>query len=136
MGLDGYCVSHPLMFVNWLCSIGSMVKLDVLPERERGVCCVVELEVPAARATELADVLKALSDPTRLQMILALRASKDPVCICDFTATFDLSQPTLSHHMAKLRDAGLVEATRQGIWAYYRLKPHLSAHVRRIIDAL
>jgi ArsR family transcriptional regulator len=58
------------------------------------------------------------------------------VCICDFTATFDLSQPTLSHHMAKLREAGLVEATRQGIWAYYRLKPHLPPHVRKIIDAL
>ncbi|HEV8656614.1 MAG TPA: metalloregulator ArsR/SmtB family transcription factor [Candidatus Limnocylindria bacterium] len=113
-----------------------MVKLDVLPARERGVCCAVELEVPPVRATELADVLKALADPTRLQMILALRASKEPVCICDFTATFDLSQPTLSHHMAKLREAGLVEATRQGIWAYYRLKPHLPAHVRKIIDAL
>ena len=117
-------------------SIAAMVKVEILPERERGVCCAVELEVPAVRATELADVLKALSDPTRLQMILALRASKEPVCICDFTATFDLSQPTLSHHMARLRDAGLVEATRQGIWAYYRLKPHLPAHVRKIVDAL
>lgn len=124
------------MFVNGLCRIGSVVKPDVLPERERGVCCAVDLEVPPVRATELADVLKALSDPTRLQMILALRASKDPVCICDFTATFDLSQPTLSHHMAKLRGAGLVEATRQGIWAYYRLKPHLPAYVQRIVDAL
>jgi ArsR family transcriptional regulator, arsenate/arsenite/antimonite-responsive transcriptional repressor len=124
------------MFVNGLCSIAAMVKLDVLPARERGVCCAVELEVPPVRATELADVLKALADPTRLQMILALRASKEPVCICDFTATFDLSQPTLSHHMAKLREAGLVEATRQGIWAYYRLKPHLPPHVRKIIDAL
>jgi ArsR family transcriptional regulator len=113
-----------------------VVKLDVLPERERGVCCAVQLEVPPVRATELADVLKALSDPTRLQMVLAMRASNEPICICDLTATFDLSQPTLSHHMAKLREAGLVEATRRGIWAYYRLKPHLPAHVRKIIDAL
>ena len=113
-----------------------MAKLDVLPERERGVCCAVQLEVPRVRAAELADVLKALSDPTRLQMVLALRESKDPVCICDFVATFDLSQPTLSHHMARLREAGLVEATRRGIWAYYRLAPHLPAHIRKIIDAL
>jgi ArsR family transcriptional regulator len=113
-----------------------VAKLEILPVRERGVCCAVELEVPEVRATEIADVLKALADPTRLQMILALRAAKEPVCICDFTATFALSQPTLSHHMAKLRRAGLVEATRQGIWAYYRLKPHLPAHVRRIVDAL
>src|SRR6266545_3704672 len=80
-----------------------MVKVEILPERERGVCCAVELEVPPVRATELADVLKALSDPTRLQMVLALRASKDPVCICDFTVTFDLSQPTLSHHIGHVR---------------------------------
>ena len=112
------------------------MKLEVLPERERGVCCAVDLEVPSVRAAEIADVLKALADPTRLQMVLALRAAKEPVCICDFTATFALSQPTLSHHMAKLRKAGLVEATRQGIWAYYRLKPHLPAYVRRIVDAL
>jgi ArsR family transcriptional regulator len=112
------------------------VKLEVLPERQRGVCCAVELEVPRVRATELADVLRALGDPTRLQMVLALRASKDPVCICDFTATFDLSQPTLSHHMAKLRDVGLVDVTRRGIWAYYRLKPDLPGHVRKIVDAL
>lgn len=113
-----------------------MAKLEVLPERERGVCCAVELEVPAVRATELADVLKALADPTRLQVVLAMRSSNEPICICDLTATFDLSQPTLSHHMGKLREAGLVEATRRGIWAYYRLKPNLPAHVRKIVDAL
>ncbi len=112
------------------------MKPNVLPERERGVCCAVELEVPEVRAAEIADVLKALSDQTRLQMVLALRAAKEPICICDFTATFCLSQPTLSHHMAKLRKAGLVEATRRGIWAYYCLKPHLPAYVRKIVDAL
>jgi ArsR family transcriptional regulator, arsenate/arsenite/antimonite-responsive transcriptional repressor len=113
-----------------------VAKPAILPERERGVCCAVQLEVPDGRAAEIADVLKALADPTRLQMILAMRAAKDPVCICDFTATFVLSQPTVSHHMAKLRKAGLVDATRHGIWAYYRLKPHLPAQVRKIVDAL
>ena len=58
------------------------------------------------------------------------------VRLLDFTATFDLSQPTISHHMAKLRDAGLVEATKQGIWSYYRLAPRLPAQVQRIIEAL
>lgn len=113
-----------------------MAKLDAVPDRQRGVCCAVELEVPDVRANEIADVLKALADPTRLQMILALRAAEEPVCICDFTATFALSQPTVSHHMGKLRKAGLVEATRQGIWAYYRLKPHLPARLRKIVDAV
>ncbi|TMC59183.1 MAG: metalloregulator ArsR/SmtB family transcription factor [Chloroflexi bacterium] len=108
----------------------------VLPVRERGVCCSVDLEIPTARAEELASVLKALADPTRVQIVLCLRESKEPVCVCDFTATFSISQPTVSHHMAKLREAGLVDATRQGIWTYYRLKPHLPANIRRIIDAL
>ena len=71
-----------------------------------------------------------------MQIILCLRSAKEPVCVCDFTATFDLSQPTISHHMAKLREAGLVEATKQGIWSYYRLAANLPAQVRRIIEAL
>jgi len=113
-----------------------MTTLDVLPERQRGVCCTVELHVPESRAEEIAEVLKALADPTRVQIVLALREAKEPVCVCDFTATFDLSQPTISHHMARLREAGLVEATRRGIWSYYRLAPHLPARLRRIVEAL
>ena len=113
-----------------------MTKAIALPERERGVCCAVDLEVPTKRAAEIADVLKALADPTRVQMILTLREAPEPVCICDFTATFALSQPTVSHHMAKLRAAGLVEATRSGIWTYYRMRPDLPERVRRIVDAL
>ena len=113
-----------------------MAKLDALPERRRGVCCEVDLELTPARAEALTAVLRALADPTRVQMVVALRAAKEPVCVCDFTAAFELSQPTISHHMGRLREARLVEATRQGIWTYYRLRPHLSDRARRIIDAL
>ena len=87
-----------------------MRRAEVLPERERGVCCTVELELPATHAEAVADALRALADPTRVQMVLALRQAKEPACICDFTATFGLSQPTVSHHMKKLREAGLVDA--------------------------
>lgn len=113
-----------------------MTKAVAAPERERGTCCALELEMPPRRAAEVAGVLKALADPTRVQMVLALRAATDPACICDFTATFSLSQPTLSHHMARLRAAGLVVASRSGIWTYYRLRPDLPERVRRIVDAL
>ncbi len=108
----------------------------ILPDRERGVCCALEPELPAERAGELAAVLRALADPTRLQIVLALREATEPACVCDFTATFGLTQGTISHHIGKLRDAGLVEATRRGIWTYYRLTPHLPAHIRRLVDAL
>jgi ArsR family transcriptional regulator len=66
----------------------------------------------------------------------ALKRASQPVCICDFTAAFDLSQPTISHHMAKLRDAGLVEVTKKGIWAYYRLADRLDARTRALLDVL
>src|SRR5207245_10245015 len=82
------------------------------------------------------EILKALADPTRLAIALCLRDAKEPVCICDFTATFDISQPTVSHHMAKLRDAGLVEVTKRGIWSFYRLASELPGATRRILDAV
>lgn len=92
--------------------------------------------MPATRVDASVEVLKALADPTRLQMIGVLKRSAEPVCICDFTAAFDLSQPTISHHMAKLRAAGLVEATKDGIWAYYRLSRRLEAKTRALLDVL
>lgn len=113
-----------------------MKTLPVISDRERGVCCEVTLALPSPKAAETAALLKALGDPTRLQMVLALRASTEPICVCDFTDAFGLSQPTVSHHMGRLRAAGLVEATKRGIWTYYRLRPHLPASVRRVIDAL
>ena len=89
-----------------------------------------------AKVDASVELLKALADPTRLQMVGVLKRSSQPVCICDFTASFELSQPTISHHMAKLRDAGLVEVTKAGIWAYYRLTSHLDARTRALLDAL
>jgi ArsR family transcriptional regulator len=88
------------------------------------------------RVDQSVEVLKALADPTRLQMVGILKRSPDPVCICDFTAAFDLSQPTISHHMARLKDAGLVEVTKAGIWAYYRVASQLDAKTRALLDVL
>jgi ArsR family transcriptional regulator len=76
---------------------------------------------PAA-AHELASLFRALADPTRIAIVNRL-AGGEPCCVCDLTAAFDLSQPTISHHLRILRDAGLVDAERRGTWAYYRLRP-------------
>lgn len=105
-------------------------------QRERGVCCAPRLRMRSEKADELSTVLKALADPTRLQMALVLRDAAEPVCICDFTGTFDLSQPTVSHHMAKLREAGLVESEKKGIWAFYRLRDDLAPATRRLLASL
>ena len=107
-----------------------------VPARIKGVCCPPSIPLSVAKVDASVDVLKALADPTRLQMVGALKRSSQPVCICDFTAAFDLSQPTISHHMGKLRDAGLVEVTKVGIWAYYRLSNHLEARTRALLDVL
>jgi ArsR family transcriptional regulator len=112
------------------------IPLVELPVRERGVCCVPARRLPAERVNELTGVLKALADPTRVEMVAILKEAGVPMCICDLDAAFDLSQPTLSHHMAKLKDAGLVEAVKQGIWVFYRLRDDLSPAARRLVDAI
>ena len=58
-------------------------------------------------------------------MLHMLKAASQPICVCDFTAAFELSQPTVSHHLGRLREAGLVSSFRRGIWAFYRLRPDL-----------
>ena len=106
------------------------------PDRVKGVNSPPQLPMALDRVDQSVEVLKALADPTRLQMVGILKRSPDPVCICDFTAAFDLSQPTISHHMARLKDAGLVEVTKAGIWAYYRVASQLDAKTRALLDVL
>src|SRR5258708_15509766 len=86
------------------------------------VCCGPDVEPLAPRdAKALAAAFKALTDPTRVAIVNRLAAGE--CCVCDLNDAFDLSQPTISHHLKVLRDAGLVESSRDGTWAYYRLVP-------------
>ena len=87
---------------------------------------------PAA-ADELAGTFKALADPTRVAIVNRLAAGQ--VCVCDLTSAFDLSQPTVSHHLEVLRDAGLVESERRGTWAYYQLVPDAIERLRGVFAA-
>jgi ArsR family transcriptional regulator len=107
-----------------------------LPVRRKGLCRELELPADAEWASDTTRLLKALADPTRLAMIWCLRRAAAPVCICDFTATFDLGQPTISHHMGKLRAAGLVASEKRGLWVYYRLREDLAPATARLIDVL
>jgi ArsR family transcriptional regulator len=81
-------------------------------------------------------MLKALADPTRLTMVAALWRAEAPICICDFTASLQLSQPTISHHMGRLKEAGLVESEKHGIWVYYRLSELLPSSTRQVLSQL
>jgi ArsR family transcriptional regulator len=102
--------------------------MDTAPSHHRLVvrpadaCCAGAVLPPSlgpARADALAKVLKALADPTRLRMLDLLAQQAAPLCVCDVTAQFPLNQPTISHHLRNLREAGLIQGERRGIWSYY-----------------
>lgn len=105
-------------------------------ERVKGCCNEVAPPLPDEQAEELAAVHKALGDPTRIQMLHILAAATEPVCVCDFTAAFDLGQPTISHHLGRLREAGIVTSFKRGIWAFYQLDPGMPAAARSAIELL
>lgn len=89
-------------------------------------CCTPLVGEPldAAGARALAGVFKALADPNRLRLVSMIQAHEGgAACVCDLTAPLGLSQPTVSHHLRVLREAGIVESEKRGVWAYYRLVP-------------
>jgi ArsR family transcriptional regulator len=80
--------------------------------------------IDEAAATGLAQVFKALGDPVRLRLVSLIGARQGgEACVCDLTSAFDLTQPTISHHLKVLREAGLIDSERRGTWVYYRLVP-------------
>src|ERR1700747_845509 len=97
------------------------------------LCCGPATEPldPEARET-LAARFHALSAPTRVAIVNRL-ASTEECCVCDLNAAFDLSQPTISHHLKVLRDAGLVESSRRGTWGDYRLLPDAGSELREAL---
>jgi ArsR family transcriptional regulator len=80
-------------------------------------------DVDREAAARLAAMAKALGDPVRLQIVDVLRKHAGKVCVCDIVPLFTLSQSTISHHLKLLREAGVVESERQGLWAYYYVVP-------------
>lgn len=88
-------------------------------------CCppIAKQRIPAGTAAVLAPAFKALGDPVRLQLMsMIASAPEGEACVCDLTPAFDLSGPTISHHLKTLREAGLVDAERRGTWVYYRAR--------------
>lgn len=100
-------------------------------------CCAPLAREPIAPgdARELATAFKALGDPVRLRL-LSLIASHDggEVCVCELTPEFDLTGPTISHHLKALRQAGLIDCERRGTWVYYWVRPALLARLARLLD--
>jgi len=100
----------------------------------QSLCCGPDVEpLEPGAAEDLAGVFKALADPTRVAIVSRL-ASGEKCCVCDLTAVFELSQPTISHHLRILRDAGLVEAERRGTFAYYWLVPEAIERLQAVFE--
>jgi ArsR family transcriptional regulator len=104
------------------------VDLELAPKTKRAngdPCCepVVYPDIDRGHAVRMAEVAKALGDPIRLQLVDVLRKHAGKVCVCELVPLFDISQPTLSHHLKKLRAAGIVDSERRGLWAYYYVLP-------------
>jgi len=98
--------------------------------------CCRPLGAPAlsdAEAEATASLFRALSDPARVKIVNLLATSDEPVCACEFEPTLGLSQPTVSHHLKKLTDAGLLDREQRGKWAYFSLKPEASSQLERLV---
>jgi ArsR family transcriptional regulator, arsenate/arsenite/antimonite-responsive transcriptional repressor len=105
-----------------------VVDLELAPKQKRPAgepCCqpVVYPDVERVEAERMAAIAKALGDPIRLQLVDVLRKHAGKVCVCELVPLFDVSQPTLSHHLKVLRGAGIVDSERRGLWAYYYVIP-------------
>jgi ArsR family transcriptional regulator len=102
-------------------------------------CCVVpsNLEpLPEGERDQLVSLFRALGDPSRLEIFRLVAAQAEPICVCDIVDRFDVSQPTISHHLKALRAAGLVTVSRRGIWAYYAADPQGLEQLDRLGTAL
>ncbi len=115
---------------------------EAIGEGEDAACCAPSSTlVPALRpeaAAGHAAVFKALADPHRLRMlsIIAARPAADPLCVCEIEGEFGLSQPTVSHHLKVLREAGLVTVTKRGLWHYYAPRRDGLRPLQQVLDAL
>jgi ArsR family transcriptional regulator len=107
-----------------------------LPVIQPPVCCSPMVREPLSEddAKALAGVFKALADPVRLRLLSLIASfAGGEACVCDLTGPFDVSQPTISHHLRVLREAGLIDSERRGTWVYYWVLPEALARLGAVL---
>lgn len=102
--------------------------------RPAACCSNPIIPTPLASGESLVAGFKALGDATRLEIFRLIAAQEAPLCACDIVDRFDVSQPTISHHLRVLRDAGLITATKRGVWMYYAVHERGAAALARFLD--
>jgi ArsR family transcriptional regulator len=99
-------------------------------------CCspLTSQPLTAEQAGQVAPLLRALADPVRLRLMsLVASHAGGEACVCELTGAFDLSQPTISHHLKVLHEAGLLDRDKRGVWVYYRARAHALASLGALI---
>ncbi|HYH72521.1 MAG TPA: metalloregulator ArsR/SmtB family transcription factor [Nocardioides sp.] len=120
-----------------ICQYRSVSKSQLtLTPVETAACCSPLMREPLSseQADRLAPLLKALADPVRLRLVSIVAASEGgEACVCDLNDAFELSQPTISHHLKVLHDAGLLDRTKRGVWVYYAVRREVLTDVATLI---
>jgi len=102
-------------------------------------CCtpLVKHALTIDEAESIAPLLKALADPVRLRLLSLVASHADgEACVCDLNDAFDLSQPTISHHLKVLHDAGLLNRSKRGVWVYYQVKADVLANIGALLGGV
>jgi ArsR family transcriptional regulator len=108
-----------------------------MAETMTAITCCAPLAAPALSAEEAeatADLFRALGDPARVRILNLLATTDEPVCVCHLVDPLGLSQPTVSHHLKKLVDAGLLTREQRGKWAYFSLRPEAAERLAGLAD--
>jgi ArsR family transcriptional regulator, arsenate/arsenite/antimonite-responsive transcriptional repressor len=116
----------------------SLVEIPVIgvDADRRSACAIIEPRMESAEAARLSIVFKALGNPVRLQMLDFISQGGGRLCACDMERHFDLTQPTISHHLKILRDAGLIVSESSGVWVFHRISKPLEESLQRVIDLM
>jgi len=116
----------------------SLVDIPVQGEaaRLRSACAIIEPRMDSDEAARLSIVFKALGNPVRLQMLDFIAQGGGRLCACDMERHFDLTQPTISHHLKILRDGGLIVSESSGVWVFHRINQPLHESLQRVIDLM
>lgn len=117
-------------------TVDGMSTMTLLPVIDAAACCapLTRDAMTQSQADDLAKSLKAIADPARLRLISIIAASQgQEACVCDLTEPLNIGQPTVSHHLKVLTDAGFVTRSKRGTWAYYKLVPGALDSLARLL---
>ena len=111
------------------------MNVDLSQVRLPATCCLpLDHDLTTDDAEATAALFKALADPARIRIVSMLARSSEPACVCELTTPLGLSQPTVSHHLKKLVQAGLLEREQRGVWAYYTLDRDAFGRAAGVLD--